>query len=221
LAVFAIAFSVSSFAYADDGLSPATPSWYGWEFAAADAGGVALLVYARTTSTTPLAESWFYDHGQHYPVGSEFSTSAGAIGSGLYLVGGPAAHLANVQPLNAAVSLGVRIFIPILVVQFTEPLGGTIGFFVRDSHGQPAHCTSSESLCIDFEEGSHADQGSRIGADLGFFGGAIGAIAVDQILLSREPIDAHMKAKHRDAIDISPDVRLSKDLAFAGVGGRF
>ena len=80
---------------------------------------------------------------------------------------------------------------------------------------------SSQWLCIDFEEGSHADQGSRIDADIGMFAGMASAIAVDQIVLSREPIRTRAKPLHHDAVEIAPDVRISKDLAFAGLGGRF
>src|SRR5450432_2918364 len=122
---------------ADSG-PPPKAQWYGWEYAAADASGAALLVYACTESTAPLLESVFYDNGRKHLLGSEWTSSPGAIGSGLYLGGAPFAHLLNGHPANAAASLGARIFVPFLMVQLVEPIGGTVGFFVRDSHGQAA-----------------------------------------------------------------------------------
>jgi hypothetical protein len=222
ISLFAFASLISASARADDSDSASSSSkdWYGWEYAGADAGGAALMIYARTNSRGPLYESVFYRNGRKDPICSEFATTSGAIGSTLYLSGGPMLHLANGEPLNAAVSLGARVLVPMLMVQIFEPVGGTIGFFVRDSHGQPAHC-ADPAWCFDFEEGSHADQGSHVGADLAFFGGAFAAIAVDQFALSRESISKPAKPAHRSAVEFAPDVRVSKDLAFAGVGGRF
>jgi hypothetical protein len=222
ISIFIFASLISSRAHADD--SDAAPSssndWYGWEYAGADASGAALIIYARTNSSGPLYESALYRGGRQDPIGSEFTTTSGAVGTTLYLSGGPMLHLANGQPLNAAASLGARVVIPMLMVQLFEPVGGTVGFFVRDSHGQAAHC-SGESLCIDFEEGSHADQGSHVGADLALFGGAFAAMTIDQIALSHETGSKPAKVAHRSAVELAPDVRVSRDLAFAGVGGRF
>ncbi|MEO8798764.1 MAG: hypothetical protein ABI551_12830 [Polyangiaceae bacterium] len=219
LATLVLGLAQARSAHAAETPAEAPPSWYGWEYAAADVTGLALLVDARADARGPLVNApYLSEKRRHLPFIAS-PTQTEAIGSGLYLLGAPTAHLANGHPVNALVSLALRAA-PLLYVQLTAPIGGLVGFFVRDSHGQRASCESGGGICIDLAQGSHANDGITTGADIGLFGGAAAAVLVDQVLLSRESIGAKPK-RVSFAGALTPDVRVGNGSAYAGIGGRF
>ena len=210
-------------AKAADTPNEGAPHWYGWEYGAADVAGLTMLLDARLESKTPLVNAPFLERGnRHLPFVAEPST-AEAVGGGLYLGGAPLVHLANGHPLNALASLSLRA-LPLLYVQMTAPMGGFVGFFVRDSHGQPSSCNRDPGqwldFCMDLAAGSHVNDGVTTGADIGLFGGAAAAVLVDQVLFSRESLGAKPK-RGSFADGLTPDVRVGNGSAYAGVGGRF
>lgn len=216
LATMVLGLSQARSAKAAETPAEAAPSWYGWEYAPADVTGLALLVDARADGRGPLVNApYLSSHNRPLPFLAPLSP-AEAVGSGLYLLGAPVTHLANGHPLNALASLALRAA-PLLYVQLTAPVGGLVGFFVRDSHGQPSSC---DGFCIDLARGSHTNDGITAGADIGLFGGAAAAVIIDQVVLSRESLRA--KPKRVSFTDgLTPDVRVGNGSAYAGVGGHF
>ena len=90
--LFTLAFAFSASAAQAQPLAeaPATSRWYGYEIMGTDAASIALMAAGANQGSAAIGQS----------------------GLGMYVLGGPAVHIANGQLPGAGVSLAMRIGFP-------------------------------------------------------------------------------------------------------------
>jgi hypothetical protein len=152
---------------------PSQTEWYGWQTIATDVLAVALL-----------AGSGDSDDGRQV-----------AAGLGVYLLGGPAVHLAHGELGKAGNSLGLRAGLPLA--------GGVLGYGL------------GALGCGDSEE-SLGDALCPVGMTaLGVLVGAVGAVAIDAGAIAKKEVRPKL------AVSLAPSVVPTKQGTTFGLAGTF
>jgi hypothetical protein len=107
------------------------------------------------------------------------STALGIGGVGMYALGAPMIHSANDEGGRAALSLGLRLGLPVVF--------GGIGYVLGEATCHEPPPPSSDDPADDTSFGC-GFSGVAVGA-LGVFGGMLGAILVDDLALGRVKLD--------------------------------
>jgi len=115
---------------------------------------------------------------------------------GGYLLGGPIVHITHGHPVRAGVSLLLRAALPLL--------GAGIGRSTVTTCSDELFCGLDETMA-------------------GLVAGTALASAIDVALLSSVALgsDAETARAPRDSVSLAPQVAVTPQMAFAGLGGRF
>ena len=144
---------------------------YGWQIALADVSAVSLLLAGKSGTTSSIA--------------------------GLtYLLAGPIIHGAHDQGGRMAVSLGLRLALPLV---------SGIGFAALAEHN--SHCAPDDDDC---------DSGALFAGLFGFTLGAVSAMVLDATVIAR-PVEIHRSV----GPTWTPQIAMTPQRTTFGVVGRF
>jgi hypothetical protein len=169
---------------------PAPTGSYRWQATATDAAAVTAAV------------AGFALEGKDRALGNVPSNAMMTIGISGYFLGAPIVHVANKHYGRAAVSLALRVGLPIL--------GGAIG-------ARSADCTADQFLCGLEEMGK------------GMMIGGAAAVVVDNLLLyalpgddaAAEPAPVAARPRSEAGLSLTPRLAAGPNAAMLGVGGQF
>jgi len=175
---------------------------------ATDAAAIALFAYARANQPLPLARSVLTGTPTEIVGGPYRGAHAGA--EALWLAPSPLFHLLAQDGAGPVAASAALRLVPYVAVQLFEPVGGFVGFFDQHRDAAARNCGSLVFAC------DHSAAGARLGADIGFFTGAVAAVVGDQLMLWHAP-----RPTHTASASVVPTLRLDRDTQAVGMAASF